>query len=130
MLEKLKNMKKYRSHIEIGLSLMLFLTLLLFGDFVDKFNFANVVYVLLGYVVILELTRMIGEYIVENQVKISSIIETFIIFMLREMVLVYSNQILTIEQKAMYILMGIIMITSLFFFRKKSFEDCRIKKSL
>lgn len=109
-----------RRYIEAIISFFIWLFLLVFGDFGEKFDFANLVYALLGYVVILELVRMIIHYIMENKIKIITVIDTFILFLLREIILVYTGKTYSIEEKFLYIFLGVLTISALFYFRKKS----------
>jgi len=128
---------KYRSFSEICISAILFIFLIYNGVLFSKFDFFQLVYASLAYIVILELIRMISDYILIHHIKISVIIDTFIIFILREIILTFSDKNMTekfinlftygeytliLNQKIFYILIGVFVISFLFLFRKWSLQ--------
>jgi uncharacterized membrane protein (DUF373 family) len=110
----------HKEIIEIVLSGGLFISLIISGNLFTKFDFFNIVYALLAYIVILELTRMVGQYLFAHQKHIRTIIDTFIIFVLREIILTYSDKSMGLELKSFYIVSGFIIMLMLFYFRKKA----------
>lgn len=110
----------HKEIIEIGLSGSLFIGLCINGTLFPKFDFFNIVYALLAYIVILELVRMVGQYLFAHQKQIRTVIDTFIIFTLREVILTYSDKTMGLETKSFYIVGGFIIMFMLFHFRKKA----------
>ena len=110
----------HKEIIEIILSVGLFIGLCANGALFKKFDFFNVVYALLAYIVILELIRMVGQYLFAHQKQMRIVIDTFIIFTLREIILTYSDKTMGLETKSFYIVAGFIIMLMLFHFRKKS----------
>jgi len=123
----MKSMKEYidphKELLEIGISGGLFIGLIVNGVLFSKFDFFNIVYALLAYIVILELTRMVGQYLFAHEKKIRTILDTFIIFTLREIILTYSDKSMDLEVKAFYIISGFIIMFMLFYFRKKAMKE-------
>jgi len=113
----------YKEIIEISISVGLFVGLIVNGALFVKFDFFNIVYALLAYIVILELTRMVGEYLFAHQKKIRTVLDTFIIFTLREIILTYSDKTMTLEIKGFYIVSGFIIMFMLFYFRNKAMSE-------
>jgi uncharacterized membrane protein (DUF373 family) len=113
----------HKEIIEIVLSGSLFISLIISGNLFTKFDFFNIVYALLAYIVILELTRMVGQYLFAHQKQIRTIIDTFIIFVLREIILTYSDKSMGLELKSFYIVSGFIIMLMLFYFRKKAMTE-------
>ena len=83
---------KNKELIEILISLTLMIGLIIKEELLNNFSFFNVVYALLAFIIILELVRMVGEYIRTHHISIRLVIDTFIIFMLREIILIYSDK--------------------------------------
>ena len=110
----------HKEIIEIGLSVSLFAVLCVNGSLFPKFDFFNIVYALLAYIVILELVRMVGQFLFAHQKQIRTVIDTFIIFTLREVILTYSDKTMGLETKGFYIISGFIIMYMLFYFRKKA----------
>jgi uncharacterized membrane protein (DUF373 family) len=110
----------YKEYIEISISSGLFIGLCLNESLFIKFDFFNIVYALLAYIVILELTRMVGQYLFAHQKQIRTVIDTFIIFTLREVILTYSDKSMSLETKSFYIVSGFIIMLMLFYFRRKA----------
>lgn len=111
---------KYKEVLEITISGILMILLILKDQLLNQFSFFTVIYALLAFIVILELVRMVMEYIVTHHISIRIVIDTFIIFILRESILIYSDKSILIESKVAYIILGFLMILSLFYFRKLS----------
>jgi uncharacterized membrane protein (DUF373 family) len=123
-MKSIKNIiEPYKEIIEITLSVSLFIGLFFNNNFFIKFSFFNLVYALLAYIVILELVRMVGQYLFSHQKQIRTVIDTFIIFTLREVILTYSNKSLTLEVKSFYVISGFFIIFMLFYFRKKAMQE-------
>lgn len=114
--------KKYKTIIELSVSFAIFLPLVLFDGLSVKFDFFGVVYSLLAFIIIIELVRMVGEYIFKNHVELRIVFDTFIIFMTRELILIFSNKEILLEQKFVYVLLDILILSFLFYFRKKAIE--------
>lgn len=120
---------KYKEVLEIIISSVLMILLISKDQLFDQFSFFTVIYTLLAFIIILELVRMVMEYIVTHHISIRIVIDTFIIFTLRESILIYSDKSIPIEGKVIYIILGFLMILSLFYFRKLSiinspFDKC------
>jgi len=114
--------KKYKTIVELAVSLVIFIPLVLNGSMLEEYTFFNVVHALLGFIIILELIRMLSQYIVSNHVELRLVFDTFIIFLTREIVLLYSNKSMLFEMKVLYALLGLVIITFLFYFRRKGIE--------
>jgi uncharacterized membrane protein (DUF373 family) len=63
---------------------------------------------------------MVGQYLFAHQKQIRMVIDTFIIFTLREVILTYSDKGMSLEIKGFYIVSGLVIIFMLFYYRKKS----------
>jgi uncharacterized membrane protein (DUF373 family) len=109
----------HRELIEIGLSAVLFCGLVLNAVLFTKYDFFNLVYALLAYIVILELVRMVGQYMFSEHRQMRIVIDTFIIFILREVILTYSDKNMGLDIKGFYIVGGLFIIYMLFNFRKR-----------
>jgi len=119
MVKMKKILDPYREIVEISLSVGLFIGLSLNNTLFVRFDFFNLVYALLAYIVILELIRMIGQYMFSENKQIRIILDTFIIFILREVILTYSDKSMNFETKSFYIVGGMFIMIMLFYFRKK-----------
>ena len=113
----------YREVIEIGLSIGLFGGLILNGVILTKYDFFNLVYSLLAFIVILELVRMSGQYMFSKHKQMRIVIDTFIIFTLREVILTYSDKTMDLSIKSFYIVGGLFIIYMLFHFRKRAMVE-------
>lgn len=136
-MELFKKENFVKQFIELGITTVIFMALILNGSLLYKLDFFNVIYSLLAYIIILEIVRMLGQYVFENHIKLRTIIDTFIIFILRETILAYSDKRLdkiieifrindfsfSINQKLFYIIVGVLLIFILFKFRLQAIEN-------
>lgn len=122
MLKKLNGAKEYKEIIEITLSGLIVTYLIMNGSLLSKIDFFNVIYSLLSFIIIIELIRMIGEYIFSHHIKLRLAIDTFILFTLREIILIFSDKDMEIYTKMTYIIMALTIAYFLFVFREKAIQ--------
>lgn len=105
---------KYKIGIEISLATILFLSIIL-----NFLKFATVIVALLIFIVLLEVVRMVTTYVLgkEQVMKLRFIIDGFIIFFMRDLVLIFSSEKYSIIEKEEKLIMIIALIFSLFIFR-------------
>ena len=119
-MKKLRDViEPYREVVEISIGIVLFIGLIINNILLVKYDFFNVVYALLAYIIILELVRMAGQYMFSEHKQMRIVIDTFIIFTLREVILTYSDKSMGLEVKSFYIVAGLVIIYMLFNFRKR-----------
>ncbi len=133
---------RYRTPVELILSISIFYYLVFMGEMLEKINFEHIVYAILSYIVMLELIKMLGQYVFDRRFKITLVLDTFFIFTLRETILVYSDKtmegtvdimqlskyLFSINEKIFYIVMGIIIMITLLYFRPRIKEMENRKK--
>jgi len=104
--------------------------------------FDDIVYAILSYIVILELIKMLGQYIFDRRFNMVLVLDTFFIFTLRETILMYSSKhhnasitimefnqnIIAINEKIFYIFIGISIMVTLIYFRNHNKFGKRRKK--
>lgn len=122
MLKKLNQVKEYKEMIEVVLSGMIIAYLISNGSLLNKIDFFNVIYSLLSFIIIIELIRMIGEYIFSHHIKLRLAIDTFILFTLREVILIFSDKDMEIYTKITYVAMALTIAYFLFIFREKAIQ--------
>jgi uncharacterized membrane protein (DUF373 family) len=122
-MNKLKNLKHLKEIIEVTLSFILFLTLIISGNLVEDFSFFSVVYAMLSFLIILELFRMVSEYILNHKIQIRLIIDTFIIFTLREVILTFADKNIDYLKQGFTVFIGLTIVSILFHFRKKAIKE-------
>jgi len=116
---------------ELFLSLVIFYYLLETDQILKEISFDSIVYTILSYIVILELIKMLGQYIFDRRFNMILVIDTFFIFVLRETILIYSNKhydklmeifrvgeiVIVVNEKIFYIVIGIFMMLTLIYIR-------------
>ena len=111
MLQKINRLldnRRFVATIEISVSIIITLLALL-----DVFSFLDVVTSFLMFMVILEVIRMVREFINSKSVKISIVIDSFIIFFIRDVVLIASSTKYSFEEqviKSAYIISIVIIL--------------------
>lgn len=111
MFEKLKQNKIY---FELGIVIILFSF-----TFFTKVTLFTIIVKVLGFVVIWEVVRMVTSYAIEDHkvMKLRIIIDGFIVFFLRDLVMIFSTEKYNLfekEEKVVFVL-GIVLV--LFIFR-------------
>lgn len=126
--------KKYTNYIQIVISLIMFAFIINHKPEMLEPTFSNIIYLLLSFIVILEIVNMIEQYIVQHFIQLRLVIDTFFIFILRETILAYTNHkmegmvkildisgvSIVINEKLFYIGLGIAVMGILMFFRVKA----------
>lgn len=142
---KLKTkLDNYKELIELTLSGIIFIYLIINGSILSTTDFSSVVYALLSFIIILELIKMIEQYIFTQHIQIILVIDTFSIFVLREIILALTDKKLTdkiipiinfndfsfgINAKIFYVVVGSFLLFVFFKFRKKSMKEFRYEKN-
>jgi uncharacterized membrane protein (DUF373 family) len=114
MLEYLQKKENFNTVVELGVAVSLFILLL-----VGVATFSEIVVHILSFVVLLEVIKVISGFITskEHVVQLRTVIDGFIVFFLRDLVLIFSNEKYSfIEKENKLIMLGIILF-SLFIFR-------------
>lgn len=113
-LEVLNNNDNFKTSIEIGLALLLF-GLFFFGIA----TFSSIVVHILSFVVFLEIIKVITGFISgkEHIVQLRIVIDGFIVFFLRDMVLIFSNEKYIFAEQVNKIALVSVILILLFIFR-------------
>lgn len=114
--------KKYKSFVEVGLALIVMIILFINGDILSKITFLNVIETFLSFIILVEVIRMIGQYITRSHIEISLIIDAVIIFFSRDILLTATNKDYTFLEKFQYIGLFLIIIFFFFSFRARTIE--------
>jgi uncharacterized membrane protein (DUF373 family) len=114
---KVKNHTINESYIEFGITIGIFLFLLFNGVFFKIISFFEVVSAMLSFIIILELVRMLGQYIFTEIIHLRYILDAFIVFCLRDLLLILNNENYNVADKYGYSLLLLIVIFSFFAFR-------------
>lgn len=77
-----------KKHIEIVISAVIFLVVLL-----THYDFYKVIILLLEFIVIVEVVKMISEFISNKKLQLRYVIDVFIIFLTREVIILSSHRI-------------------------------------
>lgn len=103
-----------KAMIETFIALSLFLLVAL-----EFISLLKLIAGLLAFIVILEVIRMITDFILDGKkiMKITLIIDGFIVFFLRDVVLIFSEEKYPLPEKQEKIIMLFFMILSFFLFR-------------
>lgn len=121
--------KKYKSSVEIGLATLLMIILYISEEILSKFTFLNLIEAFLSFIIIIEVIRMIGQYITRSHIEVSLMIDTVIIFFSRDILLTATNKDYLFVEKAEYIGLFLIIIFFFFSFRAKTMELDREKEN-
>jgi len=110
-------LKKHKITVELTIVLFLFLFIVL-----DFLTFSKVISYLLMFIVLLEVVRMLTSYIFgkEPVMKLRFIIDGFIIFFLRDLVLIFSEPKYNLSDKQDKLILVVLLISALFIFRAMS----------
>jgi len=103
---------------KIGLEL--FIVIILFSlMFFENVSLFTIIVNVLGFVVIWEVVRMVTTYAIEDHkvMKLRIVIDGFIVFFLRDLVLVFSNEKYSLEEKEEKVLLVLGILFVLFIFR-------------
>lgn len=105
------DMKKISAYIKFIVTLLLFFSI---KDVSEINTFSKMVVALLEIIIILELVRMLIEFLfsAENRVKIRLIIDSTIVFFIRDILLIVNDKF---DVYKVYSILGVILI--LFIFR-------------
>lgn len=145
---------KYRTFVELFLTISIFCYLIYSGEMLGTIQFNDIVYAILSFIVILELVKMLGQYIFDRRFRVTLVLDTFFVFTLRETILVYTDKnmdeiidvleldafIFSVNEKIFYIIMGIGIMMVILYFRpkckriekiseEKRGRKCRIKRN-
>jgi uncharacterized membrane protein (DUF373 family) len=106
-----------KAMIELSIAGGLFI--LVMSEFIP---FLKLVTSLLALIVIIELVRMISDFVLDGKksMKLTLVIDGFIVFLLRDVVLVFSDEKYTMYTKEVKITMLLLMVFSFFLFRYMS----------
>ena len=121
--------KKYKSSVEIALATLLMIILYISEEILSKFTFLNLIEAFLSFIIIIEVIRMIGQYITRSHIEVSLMIDTVIIFFSRDILLTATNKDYLFVEKAEYIGLFLIIIFFFFSFRSKTMELDREKEN-
>jgi len=108
------NLNRRKAGIEIILAAFLFLFVLF--DYISLFKLVSA---LLAFIVLLEVVRMISDFILDGKkiIRIRLLIDGFIIFFIRDIVLVFSEEKYSIGEKEEKILLIVSLVFVFFIFR-------------
>lgn len=126
----LKKIGKYKTSIEIFISLFIFIALYMNNKILTEVSFFEILSAFLSFVILVEVIRMIGQYLVTNHISVTLMIDMVIIFMCRDILLTVSNKTYSFEEKALYIGLFLFILTFFLFFRGKSLKHSQIKEEL
>lgn len=87
----MKFIKDHKNYIQLLFSVIIFITIVLHKPKLLEPTFSNIIYLLLSFIVILEIVNMIEQYLVNHFIQLRLVIDTFFIFILRETILAYTN---------------------------------------
>lgn len=113
--EKFSNLnQKTKIFFELTVATGLFLLVL-----TDMISLFSLIATLLAFIVLLEVVRMISTYAFESPkvMKIRFIIDGFIIFFIRDIVLIFSDEKYTMAEKEEKLFVVVLLVFSFFIFR-------------
>ena len=100
-------LKKY---YELPIAIVIFISVLL-----TQMQFHQIVVLMLEFIVILEIVRMINEYIRHRNLRLRFVIDVFIVFLLRDTVIIVTDKSLGTKNDEVLFLLFIVFV--LFIFR-------------
>ena len=98
----------FKSNYVIFLSVIVFI-----GTLIAKIQFYNIIILLLEFIVIVEIFKMIDDFIQKRKLRLRYVIDVFIIFLIRDIIIKISQP--TIEHYDVVFITGITFV--LFIFR-------------
>jgi uncharacterized membrane protein (DUF373 family) len=113
----IETLKKYKFFIEIFLAITLFLFIVN-----GAFSFLTILSYLLMFIVLIEVIRMVTTYVLGSEpvMKLRFIIDGFIVFFLRDLVLIFSDPKYNLNDKEDKLIVVSALIFVLFIFRAMS----------
>lgn len=114
--------KKYKSFVEIILATSIMIILFISGEILSKITFLNIIETFLSFIILIEVIRMIGQYITRSHIELSLIIDAVIIFFSRDILLTATNKDYSFLEKFQYIGLFLIVIFFFFSFRARTME--------
>lgn len=125
MKKPIKKIKKYFSNnFEVLAATIVFLIILIM-----KVEFYKAIILMLEFIVIMEIVKMISEYITKDTLRLRHIVDTFIIFLIRDVIILSAN----VDRQYIDIVFLLFVISVFFIFRilalKYSPGIIRVKKN-
>lgn len=116
------NKKNLPSLINFIITLSLFFFI---KDFHSIDSFSKLVVTLLEFIIILELVRMLVEFLIsdDNRIRIRFMIDSTIVFFIRDIMLIVND---TFDSKKIFIILGIIAILFTFRFVALKYSPSKI----
>ena len=107
----MEKMKEFlRNYYELPIAMVIFIATLL-----SQMHFYQVIILMLEFIVILEIVRMINEYITNRTLRLRFVIDVFIVFLLRDIVIVVADKSTTGHNDKVIFLLFVVFV--LFMFR-------------
>lgn len=125
-----KKSLKYRTAIELSFALFIFALLFVNGKLLEDFSFFGVVTAFLSFIILVEVIRMVGQYVITNHISVTLMIDTVIIFVCRDILLTLSHKTYSFEEKTLFISLFLFVLCFFFFFRGKTIEHSKSKDCL
>ncbi len=75
-----------RTHYQVILALIFFGFIVIF-----KYSFSQLIILMLEFIVILEVIKMVDEFIKNKKIRLRDVIDSFIIFIVREIIILVSH---------------------------------------
>ncbi|RBQ28605.1 hypothetical protein CRU92_06265 [Arcobacter sp. FW59] len=79
--------KYFSSHFEVLVAIIIFLTILIAGH-----DFYKAIILMLEFIVIMEVVKMISEFITKETLRLRYVLDIFIIFLIREVIILATNK--------------------------------------
>lgn len=87
MKRALTNIRKYfRSNYEVLAAVVIFIIIMVAG-----FEFSKTIVLLLEFIVIMEVVKMISDFIKKEKLRLRFVIDIFIIFLIRDVIILTTN---------------------------------------
>jgi uncharacterized membrane protein (DUF373 family) len=126
----LKKINRYKTLIELTLALLIFILLYVNGKILQEVSFFEILAAFLSFIILVEVIRMLGQYISTNHISVTLMLDMVIIFLCRDILLTISNKTFSFQDKALYVGLFLFILTFFFFFRGKSLRHSKMKEEI
>lgn len=126
----LSKMKKYKTSIEVFIAFFILLSLYLNDKILTEVSFFNILECFLSFIILVEVIRMLGQYLTTSHISVLLMIEMVILFLCRDILLMITNKDYVFMDKALYICLFLFILSFFFFFREKTIKLDALKEKL
>lgn len=118
----LSKLKKYKTSVEVFLAFFILLALYINDKILTEVSFFNILECFLSFIILVEVIRMLGQYLTTSHISVTLMIEMVILFICRDILLMITNKNYLFVDKALYICLFLFILSFFFYFRQKTIQ--------